>query len=102
VSLVPLMKNPQASVKDYAVSQWPDGGKKGMGYAIRDSRYRYVEWFRDYRGTEPYDPKKVVGRELYDYQKDPMETVNVVDAHEYKPVTDKMRRQLQEFFETQQ
>ncbi|MCK4564972.1 MAG: sulfatase [Verrucomicrobia bacterium] len=101
-SLVPLLKNPEASVKDYAVSQWPGGGRKGMGYAIRDHRYRYVAWLAGGRSTEPYDPDKVVGRELYDYQKDPMETVNVVDAHEYKSVADKMSRKLQGFFETQQ
>ena len=42
VSLVPLLKNPKVSVKDFAVSQWPGGGRQGMGYAIRDQRYRYV------------------------------------------------------------
>ncbi len=101
-SLVPLLKNPTASVKEYAVSQWPRGGKNGMGYAIRDQRYRYVEWFAGGRSTEPYDPKKVVGRELYDYQKDPMETVNVVDVPEYKPVADKMNEQLRGLFENPQ
>ncbi len=69
---------------------------------IYDPRYRYVEWFAGGRSTEPYDPKKVVGRELYDYQKDPMETVNVVDVPEYKPVADKMNEQLRGLFENPQ
>jgi arylsulfatase A-like enzyme len=99
-SLVPVMKDPSASVKKVAVSQWPRG-KSAMGYALRDQRYRYVEWLEDCRMTDTYDSTKVVGRELYDYQKDPMETVNVAAEPEYATVVDSMNRQLQEFFETQ-
>ena len=69
---------------------------------IYDLRYRYVEWFAGGRSTEPYDPKKVVGRELYDYQKDPMETVNVVDVPEYRSVANKMNEQLRGLFENPQ
>jgi len=56
VSLVPLLKNTKASVKEYAVSQWPRG--KTMGYAIRDSRYRYVVWFKG-KSTQAYDPRQL-------------------------------------------
>ena len=99
-SLVPVLKDPEAKVKEYAVSQWPRG--KTMGYAIRDDRYRYVEWFGDTRGMAPYNPKKIVGRELYDYQKDPLETVNLVDNPEYKAVAEKMNKRMRDYFKRQQ
>ncbi len=99
-SLVPMMKDPSASVKKVAVSQWPRG-KSAMGYALRNQRYRYVEWIEDCRMTDKYDAGKVVGRELYDYEKDPMETVNVVADPEYAAVVEAMNRQLQDFFAAQ-
>jgi arylsulfatase A-like enzyme len=100
-SLVPILKDPSASVKAYAVSQWPRGGKTGMGYALRDKQYRYVEWFSKGYSTEKYNPKNRVGRELYDYQKDPLETVNLVDDPQYKAVVSRMNQQMQEFFKAQ-
>lgn len=98
-SLVPLMENPTALVKDFAVSQWPAGDV--MGYAIRDERYRYVEWLDGYRSTQPYDAARLVGRELYDYQNDPMEKVNVVDDPGYTKIAGKMSCQLHEYFNQQ-
>jgi arylsulfatase A-like enzyme len=98
-SLVPVLKDSSASVKDYAVSQWSRG--RTMGYAIRDGRYRYVEWFSNKNSTQPYDPSKIVGRELYDYEKDPLETKNLVDVPEYKAVVDKMNQRMRDFFKAQ-
>ena len=98
-SLVPVLKDPKATVKEYAVSQWPRG--KTMGYAIRDGRYRYVEWFTRLNSTQPYDSDKIEGRELYDYEKDPLETKNLVDDPEYKAVVKKMNQRMQDFFKAQ-
>lgn len=99
VSLVPLLKDPKGSVKEVAISQWPTNkGGKGMGYALRDERYRYVEWITDGDSTKAYDPSKVIGRELYDYQKDPMETVNAVELPESKKVVEMMNRRLRAYF----
>jgi arylsulfatase A-like enzyme len=98
-SLVPLLKDPKGSVKEYAVSQWPRG--KIMGYAIRDGRYRYVEWFTRGNSTKPYDSGQIVGRELYDYRKDPLETANRVDDPEYKAVAKKMNQRMRDFFKAQ-
>jgi len=68
VSLVPVLKDPQARVRDHAYHCFP---KEKMGRSIRTERYRLVEW-------------KVVGAapetaelELYDYQTDPQETHNL-------------------------
>ena len=56
-----------------------------MGYTIRSERFRYTEWMKDsYRTDLPYDKKYVMAREMYDYAKDPLETVSVIDQAEYK------------------
>ena len=41
-----------------------------MGYAIRTSRYRYVEW-------RSWQSQQVTARELYDHQNDPHEMRNL-------------------------
>jgi iduronate 2-sulfatase len=47
-----------------------------MGYALRNDRYRYVEW-RDYR-----DPTAApIFAELFDHQTDPAETKNIAASH---------------------
>jgi iduronate 2-sulfatase len=76
VSLCSLLSNPQASVKDVALTQTPrpnyPRGKlpEVMGYSIRTERFRYAEW-RDFETGLP------LARELYDHQTDPGETANV-------------------------
>ncbi|GHU99935.1 iduronate-2-sulfatase [Bacteroidia bacterium] len=83
VSLVPAMKNPKASVRDYAFSQYPRPGGV-MGYTIRTARYRYTEWLPGgYTAEKPYVKGKNVGCELYDYQQDPLETRNLVGNKTY-------------------
>jgi hypothetical protein len=37
-----------------------------------------------YRTDIPYDKKYVMAREMYDYEKDPLEKVSVVDMPEYR------------------
>ncbi|MFC1467956.1 sulfatase [Verrucomicrobiota bacterium] len=98
-SLVPVLKDASVSIKPFAVSQWPRG--QTMGYAIRDTRYRFVEWAKNHKGIEPYSDEQVVGIELYDYSKDPLETVNLAKHPEYQEVVEKMTGQLREFLEKQ-
>ncbi len=113
-SLVPLMKNPSSKVKEYSVSQYPrssDGvetDRQGyaeaivMGYSIRNKNYRYTVWMNNgYRSTQPYDEKLLIGAELYDYQKDPLETVNVVNGKKYKLVSAEMKSQMLQYFKSQ-
>lgn len=92
-SLLPVLMNPNTKIKQAAVSQFSrtaDGGKPAMGYAIRDERYRYIEWVqKDYRKGEKAGP--VVGRELYDYQVDPQETRSFVDDPAYADVLKRMQ-----------
>ena len=86
-SLVPILKDSQSSVKEVAISQYSrsKNGKPLMGYAYRSKRYRYVEWIQKaFRESQKRGP--VVARELYDYEKDPNETVNVVDQDSYREI----------------
>jgi arylsulfatase A-like enzyme len=100
-SLVPLLEGKDISQK-YAISQWPVLRKhNGMGYTIRTERYRYTEWYKDYRSTEKRDPSKLVATELYDYVKDPQETKNLVYDKEYKKVLKEHEKLLHKFLDSQ-
>ncbi|MBD3675505.1 MAG: sulfatase [Planctomycetaceae bacterium] len=78
-SLVPVLKNPELSSKDYALTQHPrpayyKGQPDSMGYSLRTDHYRYTEW-RD------WESGKVVAQELYNHQTDPGENHNVAAKH---------------------
>lgn len=99
-SLVPVLRNPTATVKPYAVSQYPRNGDKMMGYALRTDRYRYVAWFAgDFRKQALTATTPPAAVELYDYQQDPNESVNI--AGDAGPVADRHARLLAEFLQTQ-
>ncbi len=106
-SLVKLMKNPSSEGKKFAVSQYPrsenirENGRLGyanttyMGYSIRNDRYRYTIWMKDnFRSYQAFDKNLLVGIELYDYKKDPNETVNVVNDKEYAATTKKLHQDM--------
>ena len=67
LSLMPVIEQPTRPWKTAAFSQ-----RGGSGWSIRTTQYRYTEWGRNGKG----------GRELYDYDADPDETVNIVDLPE--------------------
>ena len=66
-SLVPVLKNPSARVRDHAYHAYPKGK---LGRAIRTDRYRLVEW-KGSDGPAEY--------ELYDYEEDPNEARNLAE-----------------------
>ncbi|WOO41024.1 sulfatase [Rubellicoccus peritrichatus] len=100
VSLVPLLENPNSKVKYYAMSQYPRQNRL-MGYAMRTDRYRYVMWMRaNWRSTMPFDPSLVEFVELYDYKKDPLETVNQADNPGYKETAAALNAMMLEYFKT--
>ena len=58
-----------------------------MGYAIRDERYRYVEWMAEGRHVNPEAGfSEVSDKQLFDYQVDPLEMVNVAGYEDYADV----------------
>lgn len=84
-SLVPVLKNPRATVKEAALTQHPrpayfdrdsPKGPDAMGYSLRTSHFRYTEW-RDWKTGD------IEGRELYDHEIDPDETRNVAQDRKY-------------------
>lgn len=91
-SLLPIMNDPKAKVKEVAVSQYPRGNnaKETMGYAFRDERYRYVKWVSSRNpAAEP------VAEELYDYDNDPGETKNIVKEADAAAILTQMRAAAQ-------
>jgi arylsulfatase A-like enzyme len=113
-SLVPMMKDPKVSVKEFSVSQYPRPANKlenarlgwsngeFMGYSIRTEKYRYTLWLKDtFRSYKPYNKDLVVASELYDYEKDPNETVNVVDDKVYASVAKDMNDKMLRFLSSQ-
>ncbi|PRD48992.1 iduronate-2-sulfatase [Sphingobacterium haloxyli] len=69
LSMVPVLKDPEARVRDHAYHSFPRGGR--LGRAIRTDRYRMVEWKKigQTTGTVEY--------ELYDYQHGLREVENI-------------------------
>ncbi len=114
-SLVPVMKNPDSSVKEFSVSQYPrsrnklDTERLGwsdgqlMGYSLRTKRYRYTIWLKNnFRSYMPFDPNLVVAYELYDYDKDPNETINVADEKSYTAISAELNKKMIGFLVAQQ
>ena len=68
VSIVPLLKNPNADWDRPAITTHGRGN-----HAVRSERYRYIRYADG-------------GEELYDHDQDPMEWTNLADRDEHAPV----------------
>ncbi|WP_461533077.1 sulfatase [Sinomicrobium sp.] len=84
-SLIPLLKDTEAKVKDAAYSQFLLGRfgpaeyrkQERMGYAVRTDRYRYVAWYDWDKKTNTKG--KLIARELFDHKNDPQENINIAN-----------------------
>jgi iduronate 2-sulfatase len=73
LSLVPVLKDPSARIRDHAYHCFPrEGGR--IGRAIRTDRYRLVEWKRPGEAPESAD------LELFDYTLERPEYRNLAEA----------------------
>ena len=77
-SLLPVLKDPAATVKKAAYTQHPrpayyKGAPEVMGYSMRTADFRYTEW-------RNWKTGRIIARELYDHQKDPSENLNVASG----------------------
>ena len=79
-SLIPLMEDTMAVVRSGSLSQYPRGSR--MGYSLRTERYRYTEWVNS--DGSHYES------ELYDYQVDPLETIDYSDNPDYQSVVSQL------------
>lgn len=112
-SLVPAMENKKSRIRNYAVSQYPrkftkeEADRRGytsttiMGYSLRTEGYRYTVWAHDFTTRQSFNDGKIYTEELYDYQKDPLETINVVTDKEYLKIKEKLKDMMMDFFSKQ-
>jgi len=86
-SLVPMLKDPAATGRGWAVTHVTRGapGRQGsfFGYSLRTPRWRYTEWDESNQGSE-----------LYDHDADPKELNNLADHPDSKAIVDKLSAQL--------
>jgi hypothetical protein len=113
-SLLPLMKDNKAAVKEFSVSQYPRKLNKEllkksgftnnniMGYSLRTAQYRFTVWMNDFTSKTAFDASKVYATEMYDYAKDPLEKVNVVNDKNYTTVSKELYNKMVEFFKSQE
>lgn len=99
-SLVPLLRNPQATGRSWAVTQVTRGAGRSaaprqpdapperfFGYSLRTSRWRYTEWDEGRQG-----------RELYDHAEDPREQHNLAAEPAFQATVAGLAEQLQACF----
>ena len=99
-SLVPVLSDVNYKVKDYAVSQFARG--KNEGYSLRTDRYRFTLWIMDnYHTYSPFDENMVIDCELYDYETDPDETINLYRSEEHAHIVEQMMGYFREFVSQQ-
>jgi len=97
-SLVPVLKDPSALGRGWAITQVSRGGgparatvtkdvssdlRRFFGYSLRTPRWRYTEW----------DEGKQ-GRELYDHDKDPKELTNLANDPSHTSTAEELSQQL--------
>jgi len=95
LSAAPLLDDPEQAWKSAAFHQFPRDyvdikhKRHGdvMGYALRNDRYRYVQW-KDWKFGD------ILKEEIYDQERDPNEMQNIAQNPENKELLKQLRVQL--------
>ena len=96
-SLKPLINGSKTKVKEYAISEITRG--KIIGYSLRTDRYRLTTWVdNNPRYAKKLNSNNIVAEELYDYETDPLETVNLAKDKKYKDILNKLRVDFKDYF----
>ena len=72
---------------DVAITQYARFRQKYLGRAMRTDRYRFVVW-------EQPKADRIVARELYDHETDPLETKNLADNADQAERVAKLEQQF--------
>jgi len=98
-TLAPMLKDPSATGRGWALTQVSRGGgarratvtrdrgsdgRRFFGYSLRTPRWRYTEW-----------DGGAAGRELYDHGADPKELTNLANNPSHATTVEDLSRQLQ-------
>jgi len=93
ISLKPLLDGSKEDLREFAVSTYPRW--KGMGYSLRDKRYRYSAWLDNKKPMDVFtELKSIMDEELYDYDSDPLETTNLAKSAEHAELMKAFRVKL--------
>ncbi len=82
-SLIPVLKNPAASVRESALSIYNKGPATNSGHAIRTPKWAFMH-YKD--GTE----------EMYDMNNDPLQFTNLADESKFEAIKKSLTTQLQQ------
>jgi len=95
VSLAPILEDPEAEVKNWAVSQisrplWAGPDYEVVGSTLRTPRLRYNQWADRKTG-------EVLAEELYDLSDDSWNADNLANAARHSDKREQLRKMLNEF-----
>ena len=79
-SLVPIIENVNATVRESALTRWR------KGYSIKTTRYRLTKW----------GDNGEFGYELYDHQNDKNELINLANNKKYKDIMDSLKLMIEQ------
>lgn len=97
VDLIPVLTDPSLKLKQYSVSQYPR--HNANGYTLRAGRYRVTYWMdKEYLTQMAFNQKRVKAIEIYDYETDPLEKINLVKRKGNEGLVKEMATLIEGFF----
>ena len=75
---------------------------KMMGYSLRTDKYRYTIWMNNFISKQTFSESQVYASEMYDYVKDPLEKINVVNDKNYTSISAGLKSKMIAFFKSQE